>query len=261
MARFGLHQFSTGASVPDAVSSVQSLVAYVSSYVRESGVSAEVIEIASATPPNEIRWIREADLSKYSIVNARGTRYSPKWTLLKGSNLTPLLHTEALQDDGIVVEASIRCPLLQKPPQYKSSSDASLAKLGTLQGTYENFDISVSLRRPPDGLAAADRTATRSISTGVLMAERGDGIRTELLRLVARSDAHRDGPMMRALGTFNISADLHETRADALATSIGDAQALYFSWGFPVLGRSEVRLPATDAAGAIAELIAECELR
>jgi hypothetical protein len=78
-SRFGVHRFSFKNPLPEHIGESQKLSAKIASYVSDSGVSPEFLELSSATDAKEINLISEQQLKKLGIIT--GGQTDVEWTV------------------------------------------------------------------------------------------------------------------------------------------------------------------------------------
>jgi len=78
-AEFGVHQFSFRNPSPDHIARSQILSAKIARYVTDMGIHAEFVEIASATPGNEIQILSLEELEPLGVITGGETPVT--WSL------------------------------------------------------------------------------------------------------------------------------------------------------------------------------------
>lgn len=109
-ARIGLHQFSGTATRGRELSEAQTVVSIVANYVRRMGVSQELVEIASAIPSSEVRWLTASEMTRLGVLTGRGFRFSPAWTTRPARTTTGILMTaQSLLENGGLAQLQVIC--------------------------------------------------------------------------------------------------------------------------------------------------------
>jgi hypothetical protein len=175
-SRLGLHQFSADGGIEPAaaIEAAQTAVAVVSAYVGEMGVSLEVVQIASATPPNEISWITDLEAARLGATTRDASLVSEAWEVSRNAHGIRM-EGEFLQPNSRVVAFALSsCPI------YLTAKGKRIAAIGS------RFEIHFH-RAPSEDwelqLLAADRLE--------FIGGDGDVVSRTALRSESRPETHR----------------------------------------------------------------------
>lgn len=108
-SKYGLHQISATSrntvSLSSAISGTQQVIAEISRYVEDMGVSQGVVIAATRMQASGIDWLEDARLSEMKIVNSRALYIQAPWTAYHPDTLSIQFHLP----DGTRASASVSC--------------------------------------------------------------------------------------------------------------------------------------------------------
>lgn len=137
-SRVGIHQFNSiserNVRERDALSSAQSIVAELSSYTIDMGVSPDVISLASAVPASDMMWLTNRQLEQTHLVTTIQAVEEVEWRLqTRGAALIALAFQP--QDNGLSVGFLVECNsttgwlITVLIPRTSNTDDARLADI------------------------------------------------------------------------------------------------------------------------------------
>jgi hypothetical protein len=251
---YGVHQFSSNQQTSSGLSDAQVVFAALSNYVREMGASTELLEFASVTDVDDIRWIDDKALKSLNVITRSGSALDPTWQLdIGGGGLGEVsLNVEGLQSNYTIVRMYASCPMLP------SSNNFPFTILFENNVPYST-DLRSMLSREPPILPLAEREQMAKLSMATVYAEQDDGSRRELFRKKASASGYQRSDISivgSPIYTVGMSLTLEEfRRLEDLPPS--DARIIV---GFDqkAFGLQLVEFETSGLKDVISEFLLEC---
>lgn len=149
-SKFGLHQISINSNklipINQAVEATQAVIAEITEYVKEMGVSSSVVSAALETDASNIDWINHYALTEMNVVNSDSLFLQEDWEFVEGARAWS---NWSVLPDGTKALYMLICPssLTKKDfdlvvdPYYRLDSKSPFYR------SYIDFNIEVGLKK------------------------------------------------------------------------------------------------------------------
>lgn len=266
-SNIGVHQFFSATLTTEGLSEAQFAIAGLSEFLRTGGISQELLEAASSTGPDAIRWLRDSELHDWNLLTRAGNFSSPVWQL-SGSGL--FMSTDAVQPSGHILSATVSCPSWVKDADYEKRnygpyskpSSPERAPYQSATGLYENYNLGVSLPKVATPLPLEDKLSITKVSGATLSAEKYGSDRNYIESLSSGvSVFDMTVGLRRRPALVSLNSAIHETLIPEIIGASQGATALLLQPSEPVFGFQKIHLPAESFAENLEALQIHCDLR
>ena len=250
---YGVHQFASDYLFDNALSDAQVVSAILSNYIRDMGVSTELLEFASVTPAEEISWISEADLHLLNVITKSGSRLNPTWVLTRGKRRTSsVVQVEGIQSNDTVVSIIIGCPPVSGSSEYWLS-------ILFENGVPTTTDITSRLSADTPMLPFEQKQHLMALSAASALIENSSGETYLLFRKAAKAHGFRQSDF-GILGIPNYSVRMALTPHDIeLLTGVDSLEnSIAFEFDQTAFGLNRVQFPTLGLHDAMSEFLFDC---